>query len=90
MFDVERNTKPKPSLSKFGGVFDNTSNVYAHDDLLNVRDVIEGKFHIDLVFSHVGDSTEISFETSCVEKENCEGCIYDSKFYFYADKSCND
>lgn len=52
-FHVERDIESKQSLSDFGGVYSSTSNVFAHDDLLDEGDVSEGKFDPILDSSHV-------------------------------------
>ena len=51
---MERDIESKQPLSNFGGVYDNTLNVFAHDDLLDAGDVSEQKFHTISNSSHVG------------------------------------
>lgn len=88
-FDVEKDLEYEQSLSDFGGVDDSTSNVFAHDDLLNANYVSEGKFNAVSDSFHAGYAT-ISFDISCDEEENSEYCQSDYGFSLYADKSCED
>ena len=89
MFDVEKNIESKKSLSNFGGAYDNTSNVCAHDDFVDARDLFEGKFATISMFSPIGGCTKICFDT-LDEQENIENPIADSEIPFYTEKSCNN
>ena len=89
MFDVEKDTESERSLSNFGGAYNNTSDVCAHDDLIVVGGVFKKKFATISMFPHAGDCSEICFDTSD-EEENNENNIVDSEFPFYTDKFCND
>ena len=88
-FDVERDVEFEQSLLDFGGVDDSTSNVFAHDDLLDVGNVSEGKFNVVSDAFYV-DLVEHWFDVSCDEKENNEYCQSDNGFSLYSDKSCRD
>ena len=89
MFDVEKDTKSELSLSNFGGAYSNTSDVCAHDNLIDVGDAFDGKFSIVSIFSHVNNCTTICFDT-LDEEENSENPIADYEFPFYTEKSCNN
>ena len=89
MFDVEKDTESQKYLSNFGGACNNTSCVYAHDDLIDAGDLFEGKFATISKFSHAGDYTAICFDTSD-EEENIKNNVVDSGFPFHTEKSCND
>ena len=86
MFDVEKDTESERSLSNFGGAYNNTSDVCAHDDLIVVGGVFKKKFATISMFPHAGDCSEICFDTSD-EEESIENDIVDSEFPFYTDKS---
>ena len=88
-FDVEKEVESKKSLLDFGGVYNRTSKIFAHEDLLNANYVNEGKFNAISDSFHASYAT-ISFDISCDEEENSEGCQSDYRFSSCADKSCKD
>ena len=76
-------------MSYFGGVHNSTSNLFAHDNLLDVGDDSEGEFNAFLYSSHVSNAT-IFFDVSCDEEENNECCQSEYGFSLCADKYCKD
>ena len=88
IFDVEKDIEFERSLSNIGGAYNNTSDVYAHDDLINARDVFEGNFSTVSMFSHAGDCSVISFDP-LDEEEQIENNVVDFEFPFITDNSCN-
>lgn len=88
-FDVEREVKSEQSLLDCGGVYDNTSNVFVHEDLLDVEDVSEGKFNVVTYSSHAYFSV-ICFDASCDEEENSKSCQSQYGFSLCANNSCRD
>lgn len=78
---MAKDIESEQSLLDFGGVYVSTSNVFAHDNLLDVGDVSEGKFNTISDFSHVDDSVAIHFDVSCDEEKNSESCQPD---YFFS------
>ncbi len=88
-FDVERDVESEQPLLDFGGVHDSTSNVFAHDDLLDARNVNEGKVNV-VSDSFYVDLAEHCFDVSYDEVEDSKGCQSDYRFSSCADKSCKD
>ena len=86
---MEKYIKSERSLSNFGGAYSNTSDVCAHDNLIDVGDVLEGKFSSITRFSHAGDCSEICFDISD-EEENIENNVVGSNFPFITDNSQNE
>lgn len=81
MFDVEKDIEYELSLSRFGGVYDNTSNICAHDDLMDVGDVSKNKFGTIVDSSHVGIAA-ISFDFLGDEEETNGNCHSDYGFLY--------
>ena len=86
---MERDIKSKQSLLDFGGVYDSTSNVFAHDDLLDVGDVSEEKFDVVSNYYHVGLAA-MCLDVSYDGEENSESCQSKFGFPLCANKSSKD